>query len=58
MDINLEIKKRKDSGLFRKRRIVTSPQGAQIDIKGKYDLLKQEADELLNMGKETVFFID
>jgi|TARA_B100001540_G_scaffold6954_1_gene6175 8-amino-7-oxononanoate synthase len=35
MDINLEIKKRKDSGLFRKRRIVTSPQGAQIDIKGK-----------------------
>ena len=38
--------------------VLIAESGAQIDIKGKYDLLKAEADELLNMGKETVFFID
>jgi len=38
--------------------VLIAESGAQIDIKGKYDLLKAEADELLNMSKETVFFIE
>jgi hypothetical protein len=38
--------------------VLIAESGAQIDIKSKYDLLKKEADDLLNMGKETVFFID
>ena len=38
--------------------VLIAESGAQIDIKGKYDLLKQEADDLLNLGKETVFFIE
>ena len=31
--------------------------GSQIDIKGKYDLLKKEAEDLLNLSRETVYFI-
>ena len=38
--------------------VLIAESGAQIDIKGKYDLLKKEADDLLNMSKETVFFIE
>lgn len=37
--------------------ILITETGAQIDTKTKYDLLKQEADALLNMSKETVYFI-
>ena len=38
--------------------VLIAETGAQIDVKGKYDLLKAEADALLEMGKETVFLID
>ncbi len=38
--------------------VLIAESGAQIDIKGKYDLLKAEADALLEMSKETVFFIE
>ena len=38
--------------------VLIAETGAQIDIKAKYDLLKAEADALLDMGKETVFFIE
>ena len=35
MNIDSEIKKRKEQGLFRERKIITSPQGAQISVCGK-----------------------
>ena len=38
--------------------VLIAETGAQIDIKGKYDLMKAEADDLINMGKETVFLMD
>tara|TARA_R110000824_G_scaffold196128_3_gene379160 strand:+ start:4010 stop:5077 length:1068 start_codon:yes stop_codon:yes gene_type:complete len=37
--------------------VLISETGAQIDTKGKYDVLKAEADVLLNLGQETVYFI-
>jgi len=37
--------------------VLISETGAQIDTKSKYDLLKAEADALLNMGKETIYLI-
>ena len=37
--------------------VLIAETGAQIDVKGKYDLLKKEAEELLNISKETVYFI-
>ena len=38
--------------------VLISETGAQIDTKGKYDLLKAEADALLNMSKETIYLIE
>ena len=38
--------------------VLIAETGANIDTKGKYDLLKQEAEELLKISKETVFFIE
>jgi len=38
--------------------ILIADTGASIDVKSKYDLLKKEAEELLNLGKETVFLLD
>ena len=37
--------------------VLISETGAQIDTKGKYDLLKAEAEDLLKMSKEQIFFI-
>ena len=38
--------------------VLIADTGASIDIKSKYDLLKKEAEDLLNLGKETVFLLD
>jgi hypothetical protein len=38
--------------------VLIAETGANIDIKAKYDLLKQEAEELINICKETVFFLE
>jgi hypothetical protein len=38
--------------------ILIADTGASIDVKSKYDLLKKEAEDLLNLGKETVFLLD
>ena len=38
--------------------VLIAETGAQIDTKAKYDLLKVEAEELLSISKETVYFIE
>jgi hypothetical protein len=38
--------------------VLIAETGAQIDIKTKYDLLKQESEEILKMQKETIFLIE
>tara|TARA_R110000824_G_scaffold152721_2_gene324033 strand:- start:112 stop:1188 length:1077 start_codon:yes stop_codon:yes gene_type:complete len=38
--------------------ILIADTGASIDVKTKYDLLKKEAEDLINLGKETVFLLD
>ena len=38
--------------------VLIAESGSQIDIKTKYDLLKQEAEDLLKLTKETIFLIE
>ena len=38
--------------------VLIAESGSQIDIKTKYDLLKQEAAELLKLTRETIFLIE
>jgi len=38
--------------------VLIAESGASIDIKGKYDTMKEEAADLLNMSKETIFFLE
>lgn len=38
--------------------ILIADTGASIDVKTKYDLLKKESEDLINLGKETVFLLD
>ena len=38
--------------------VLIAESGASIDIKGKHDLMKEDAVDLLGMMKETVFFLE